>query len=79
MRPFLVVSLAAYLATLAIALLYRHRFFAIFAGVVLGMRVPIVLTSRSDSVASRIASCALAVLVSRQRHAALPTPLESGA
>jgi phosphate acetyltransferase len=32
------------------------------AGVVLGMRVPIVLTSRSDSVASRIASCALAVL-----------------
>jgi len=37
MRPFLVVSLAAYLATLAIALLYRHRFFAIFAGVVLGI------------------------------------------
>ena len=31
------------------------------AGLVLGMRVPIVLTSRSDSVASRIASCALAV------------------
>ncbi len=33
------------------------------AGLVLGMRVPIVLTSRSDSVASRIASCALAVLM----------------
>lgn len=33
------------------------------AGLVLGMRVPIVLTSRSDSVTSRIASCALAVLV----------------
>ena len=32
------------------------------AGLVLGMRVPIVLTSRADSVASRIASCALAVL-----------------
>ncbi|MBO0988691.1 bifunctional enoyl-CoA hydratase/phosphate acetyltransferase [Delftia sp. SD018] len=32
------------------------------AGLVLGMRVPIVLTSRSDSVASRIASCTLAVL-----------------
>ena len=32
------------------------------AGVVLGTKVPIVLTSRSDSVASRIASCALAVL-----------------
>lgn len=35
------------------------------AGLVLGMRVPIVLTSRSDSIASRIASCALAVLASR--------------
>ncbi len=34
------------------------------AGLVLGMRVPIVLTSRSDSVDSRIASCALAVLAS---------------
>lgn len=37
------------------------------AGLVLGMRVPIILTSRSDSVDSRIASCALAVL---QCHAA---------
>ncbi len=37
MRPFLVVSLAAYLATLAVALLYRHRFFAMFAGIVLGI------------------------------------------
>lgn len=37
------------------------------AGLVLGMRVPIVLTSRSDSVASRIASCALAVLAVQQR------------
>ena len=35
------------------------------AGLVLGMKVPIVLTSHSDSVASRIASCALAVLRSR--------------
>ena len=35
------------------------------AGLVLGMRVPIILTSRSDSVASRIASCALAVLAVR--------------
>lgn len=35
------------------------------AGLVLGMRVPIILTSRSDSVASRIASCALAVLKSK--------------
>jgi len=38
------------------------------AGLVLGMRVPIVLTSRSDSVASRIASCALAVLASPRRE-----------
>ncbi|MDB5730141.1 MAG: phosphate acetyltransferase [Variovorax sp.] len=36
------------------------------AGLVLGMRVPIVLTSRSDSVASRVASCALAVMMSRE-------------
>ena len=36
------------------------------AGLVLGMRVPIVLTSRSDSVASRVASCALAVLTSNE-------------
>ena len=39
------------------------------AGLVLGMRVPIVLTSRCDSVASRIASCALAVLMSERRAA----------
>jgi predicted MPP superfamily phosphohydrolase len=37
MRPFVVVSVAAYLATLAMALLFRHRFFAIFAGVILGI------------------------------------------
>jgi phosphate butyryltransferase len=35
------------------------------AGVVLGARVPIVLTSRSDSAATRLASCALAALMSR--------------
>jgi phosphate acetyltransferase len=40
------------------------------AGVVLGLRVPIVLTSRSDSVASRIASCALAVLATSAREQA---------
>jgi phosphate acetyltransferase len=33
------------------------------AGIVLGARVPIVLTSRSDNVLSRLASCALAVLL----------------
>ena len=35
------------------------------AAVVLGARVPIILTSRADSTATRIASCALAVLVAR--------------
>ena len=38
------------------------------AGIVLGARVPIVLTSRSDSVLSRLASCALAVLLERHRQ-----------
>jgi phosphotransacetylase len=38
------------------------------AGIVLGARVPIVLTSRSDPVLSRLASCALAVLLERHRH-----------
>lgn len=37
MRAFCTVSLAAYLATIAIALLYRHRFFAVLAGVILGI------------------------------------------
>ena len=35
------------------------------AGVVLGARVPIILTSRADSASSRLASCALAVLMAR--------------
>ncbi|MDB5683275.1 MAG: enoyl-CoA hydratase, partial [Sphingomonas bacterium] len=37
------------------------------AGIVLGARVPIILTSRADSQRTRIASCALAVIVARQR------------
>lgn len=37
------------------------------AGIVLGARVPIVLTSRSDGVLSRLASCALAVLLAHAR------------
>jgi phosphate acetyltransferase len=32
------------------------------AGIVLGARVPIILTSRADSVRTRMASCAVAVL-----------------
>jgi phosphate acetyltransferase len=43
------------------------------AGLVLGARVPIILTSRADSVRSRMASCAAAVLYAdaRRRTAAL--------
>jgi phosphate acetyltransferase len=40
------------------------------AGVVLGARVPIILTSRADSVRSRIASCAVAALVAHARRRA---------
>ena len=45
------------------------------AGLVLGARVPIILTSRADSVRSRMASCAAAVLYAdaRRRAYALPT------
>jgi phosphotransacetylase len=35
------------------------------AGVVLGAKVPIILTSRADSAMTRLASCALAVLMAR--------------
>jgi phosphotransacetylase len=38
------------------------------AGLVLGARVPIVLTSRADSVRSRIASCAVAVVLAHTRR-----------
>jgi len=40
------------------------------AGIVLGARVPIVLTSRADALLTRIASCAVAVLVAASKHAA---------
>jgi len=39
------------------------------AGIVLGARVPIILTSRADSVMTRLASCAVAVLVAAAQHA----------
>ena len=42
---------------------------AVAAGLVLGASIPIVLTSRADSAATRLASCALGVLVSRRRDA----------
>jgi phosphotransacetylase len=35
------------------------------AGIVLGARIPIVLTSRADSVRSRLASCAVPAVVGR--------------
>ena len=40
------------------------------AGIVLGARVPIILTSRADSVMTRLASCAVAALVARARREA---------
>jgi phosphate acetyltransferase len=40
------------------------------AGIVLGARVPIILTSRADSVLTRLASCAVAVLVAKARREA---------
>ena len=43
------------------------------AGLVVGARVPIILTSRSDSVRSRIASCAVAMLAAHSRRQALQT------
>jgi phosphate acetyltransferase len=44
------------------------------AGLVLGARVPIVLTSRADSVRSRMASCAVAVLYAAARRSAATVP-----
>lgn len=38
------------------------------AGIVLGARVPITLTSRADSLQARLASCAVAVLVAHRRR-----------
>ena len=41
------------------------------AGIVLGARVPIILTSRADSLITRLASCAVAALVALARREAL--------
>ncbi len=41
------------------------------AGIVLGARVPIILTSRADSVTTRLASCAVASLVAQSRREGL--------
>ena len=45
------------------------------AGIVLGARVPIILTSRADSVLSRRASCAVASLLAQYRRQAVAAPL----
>ena len=42
------------------------------AGIVLGARVPIVLTSRADARDTRVASCAIAVLLAHRRRQANP-------
>jgi phosphate acetyltransferase len=44
------------------------------AGIVLGARVPIILTSRADSVRSRLASCAAAVLYTHSRRLSTVLP-----
>jgi phosphate acetyltransferase len=44
------------------------------AGIVLGARVPIILTSRADSTIARLASCAVASLVADARRSKLAVP-----
>ena len=38
------------------------------AGIVLGARVPVILTSRADSTITRLASCAVASLIVEERR-----------
>ena len=45
------------------------------AGIVLGARVPIILTSRADSVMTRLASCAVAVLFAKCAPRKRPRPI----
>ena len=47
------------------------------AGIVLGARVPIILTSRADSVQSRLASCGVALLVAHARRSSGSRPTEA--
>ncbi|MGA7116800.1 MAG: phosphate acyltransferase, partial [Hyphomicrobium sp.] len=42
------------------------------AGIVLGARVPIILTSRADSVRTRMASCAIAVAFAHSQRSKTP-------
>jgi phosphate acetyltransferase len=41
---------------------------AISAGIILGAKVPIILTSRSDGIQSRVGSCAVAVLIANAKR-----------
>jgi phosphotransacetylase len=45
------------------------------AGIVLGARVPIILTSRADNLRTRLASAAVAVLLAHARRKAAPAAL----
>lgn len=49
------------------------------AGLILGARVPIVVTSRSDGERSRVASCAMAQILAHDRAATLGAFLRSAA
>jgi len=49
------------------------------AGIVLGARVPIILTSRADSRESRIASCAVALVAARRELHAPPAAAQAAA
>ncbi|MBP2237972.1 phosphate acetyltransferase [Sinorhizobium kostiense] len=46
------------------------------AGIVLGARVPVILTSRADNLRTRMASCAVAVLYAAARRQTLAVPAE---
>ena len=45
------------------------------AGIVLGARIPIILTSRADNLRTRLASAAVAILLAHSRRNAAPTKL----
>ncbi len=45
------------------------------AGIVLGARIPIILTSRADNLRTRLASAAVAILLAHSRRQAAPTTL----
>ena len=46
-----------------------HLADAEMAGIVLGARVPIMLTSRADNTIARLGSCAIALILARRREA----------